>query len=31
MSLEDEANREAADQINRRTEFQVTSTTFDLF
>ena len=25
----DEADREAADQINRRTEFQVTSTTYD--
>ncbi|MDE6295588.1 MAG: OmpA family protein, partial [Muribaculaceae bacterium] len=27
----DEADREAADQINRRTEFQVTSTTYDVF
>lgn len=27
----DEENQEAADQINRRTEFQVTSTTYDLF
>ena len=29
LSLEEDADREAADQINRRTEFQVTSTTFD--
>ena len=29
--LEDEADREAADQINRRTEFQVTSIDYDLF
>ncbi|MDE5773768.1 MAG: OmpA family protein, partial [Muribaculaceae bacterium] len=27
----DEGDREAADQINRRTEFQVTSTSYDIF
>lgn len=30
-ALEDEADREAADQINRRTEFQVTSIEYDMF
>lgn len=31
LGLEDEENQAAADQINRRTEFQVTSTDYDLF
>lgn len=31
LSLEDEADREAADQINRRTEFQVTSIDYDMY
>ena len=31
MGLEEESDRDAADQINRRTEFQVTSITYDIF
>lgn len=31
LSLEDEADREAADQINRRTEFEVKSTDYEVF
>lgn len=31
LNLEEEADRDAADQINRRTEFQVTSTTYDMY